>query len=183
MMWAQSITRIVAHAIQSREVLMSPISKSLASAAVAALLATPAGAQVVTQRNVSLALAQAIANAAIAQCRTMGYKASVSVVDRDGIPIVLLHDDGAGLSTNEGSDRKAYTAASFKQPSAAFVKRMHDQPDSVGSRHYTRILALAGGLPIKVGDDVIGAVGVSGTPGKDDVCAQAGIDKVADQLK
>jgi uncharacterized protein GlcG (DUF336 family) len=182
-MWAQSITRIVAHAIQSREVLMSPISKSLASAAVAALLATPAGAQVVTQKNVSLALAQAIANAAIAQCRTMGYKASVSVVDRDGIPIVLLHDDGAGLSTNEGSDRKAYTAASFKQPSAAFVKRMHDQPDSVGSRHYTRILALAGGLPIKVGDDVIGAVGVSGTPGKDDVCAQAGIDKVADQLK
>jgi uncharacterized protein GlcG (DUF336 family) len=95
----------------------------------------------------------------------------------------MLHDDGAGLSTNEGSDRKAYTAASFKQPSAAFVKRLQDRPDTVGSRHYTRILALAGGLPIKIGNDVIGAVGVSGTPGKDDVCAQAGIDKVADQLK
>jgi uncharacterized protein GlcG (DUF336 family) len=45
------------------------------------------------------------------------------------------------------------------------------------------VIALAGGLPIKVGDDVIGAVGVSGSPGKDDDCAQAGIDKVADQLK
>jgi len=160
------------------------LSKSLAGAAVAALLAAPADAQgVVTQKNISLELAQAIANAAIAQCRTMGYRASVSVLDRDGIPIVMLHDDGAGLSTNEGSDRKAYTAVSFKQPSAAFVKRLQDRPDTVGSRHYTRILALAGGLPIKVGNDVIGAVGVSGTPGKDDVCAQAGIDKVADQLK
>ncbi len=163
---------------------MSSIAKILAAAALAAVISSPAGAQgVISQKNVSLALAQAIANAAIAQCRTMGYKISVSVVDRDGLPIVMMHDDGAGLSTNEGSDRKAYTAASFKQPSAAFVKRLEDRPDSVGSRHYTRVLALAGGLPIKVGDDVIGAVGVSGTPGKDDVCSQAGIDKVADQLK
>ncbi len=163
---------------------MSPIVKMLAGCAVIATLSSPAGAQgVLTQKNVSLALAQTIANAAIAQCRTMGYKISVSVVDRDGVPIVMMHDDGAGLSTNEGSDRKAYTAASFKQPSADFVKRLQDRPDTVGSRHYTRILALAGGLPIKVGNDVIGAVGVSGTPGKDDVCSQAGIDKVADQLK
>lgn len=163
---------------------MSPMLKAFAVAAIAAVASPPAGAQgVLTQKNVSLALAQEIANAAIAQCRTMGYRASVSVLDRDGVPIVMLHDDGAGLSTNEGSDHKAFTAASFKQPSAAFVKRLQDRPDTVGSRHYTRILALAGGLPIKVGDDVIGAVGVSGTPGKDDVCAQAGIDKVADQLK
>jgi len=163
---------------------MSPISKFVASTFAAAALSAPAAAQgVLTQKNVSLALAQEIANAAIAKCRSIGYRASVSVVDRDGIPIVMLHDDGAGLSTNEGSDRKAYTAASFKQPSAAFVKRLQDRPDTVGSRHYTRILALAGGLPIKVGDDVIGAVGVSGTPGKDDDCAQAGLDKVADQLK
>ncbi len=163
---------------------MLPIAKILAGCAVVTALSSPAGAQgVLTQKNVSLALAQTIANAAIAQCRTMGYKISVSVVDRDGVPIVMMHDDGAGLSTNEGSDRKAYTAASFKQPSADFVKRLQDRPDTVGSRHYTRILALAGGLPIKVGNDVIGAVGVSGTPGKDDVCSQAGIDKVADQLK
>jgi uncharacterized protein GlcG (DUF336 family) len=163
---------------------MSFTVKVLAGIGLAAIVAAPAAAQgVITQKNVSLELAQAIANAAIAKCRTMGYRISVSVVDRGGLPLVMLHDDGAGLSTNEGSDRKAYTAAAFKQPSAAFVKRLHDRPDTVGSRHYARVLALGGGLPIKVGGDVIGAVGVSGTPGKDDVCSQAGLDKVADQLK
>ena len=163
---------------------MSPISKGLAIFAVAAVLSPPVGAQgIVTQKNISLTLAQTIANAAIAQCRTMGYRISVTVVDREGLAIVMMRDDGAGLSTPEGSDRKAYTARSFSQPSADFVKRLQDRPDTVGSRHYTRILALGGGLPIKVGDEIVGAVGVSGTPGKDDVCAQAGIDKVADQLK
>ena len=163
---------------------MSSISKGVASFAVAAILSSPAGAQgIVTQKNISLALAQTIANAAIAQCRSMGYKTSVTVVDREGLPMVMLSDDGAGLNTRKGSDRKAYTAAAFRQPSAAFVKRMHDDPNSAGSIQYTRVLALAGGLPIKAGDEVIGAVGISGTPGKDDVCSQAGIDKVADQLK
>jgi len=167
---------------------MSLLSKTLASTlarlAVAAIVSSPAGAQsVITQKNISLALAQTIANAAIAQCRTMGYKISVTVVDREGLPLVMLRDDGAGLSTPEGSDRKAYTARAFSQPSADFVKRLQDRPDTVGSRHYSRILALAGGLPIKVGDEIVGAVGVSGTPGKDDDCSQAGINKVADQLK
>lgn len=163
---------------------MSAISKGLASFAVAAVLSSPAGAQgIVTQKNITLALAQTIANAAIAQCRIMGYKISVTVVDREGLPIVMMRDDGAGLSTPEGSDRKAYTARAFSQPSADFVKRLQDRPDTVGSRHYSHILALAGGLPIKVGNEIVGAVGVSGTPGKDDECSQAGINKVADQLK
>jgi uncharacterized protein GlcG (DUF336 family) len=160
---------------------MSPISRTLAGFAVAAVLSSPAGAQgIVTQKNITLALAQTIANAAIAQCRS---KISVTVVDREGLPIVMMRDDGAGLSTPEGSDRKAYTARAFSQPSADFVKRLQDRPDTVGSRQYTRVLALAGGLPIKVGAEIVGAVGVSGTPGKDDDCSQAGIDKAADQLK
>jgi uncharacterized protein GlcG (DUF336 family) len=163
---------------------MSQISKGLASVALAAILSSPASAQgLVTQKTISLEMALTIANAAIAKCRSMGYKASVSVVDPDGLPIVMLHDDGAGLNTREGSDRKAYTAAAFRSPSAAFVKRMQDNPASAGSIQYSRVLALAGGLPIKAGNEVVGAVGVSGTPGKDDDCSQAGIDKVADQLK
>jgi uncharacterized protein GlcG (DUF336 family) len=163
---------------------MSLISRTLAGFAVTAVLSSPGGAQgIVTQKNITLALAQTIANAAIAQCRSMGYKISVTVVDREGLPIVMMRDDGAGLSTPEGSDRKAYTARAFSQPSADFVKRLQDRPDTVGSRQYTRVLALAGGLPIKVDTEIVGAVGVSGTPGKDDDCSQAGIDKVADQLK
>jgi len=163
---------------------MSPMTKGLAFSVVAAALASPAGAEgLVTQKNIPLAMAQTIANAALAQCESMGFKVSVTVVDRGGLPIVMLHGDGAGLHTNEGSDRKAFTARTFSQPSAAFVKRMLDDPASVGSRQYTRVLALGGGLPIKAGTEVVGAVGVSGSPGKDDVCSQAGIDKVADQLK
>ena len=163
---------------------MSPISKGLASVAVAAVLSSPAGAQgLVTQKNVSLAMAQTIANAALAQCQSMGFKVSVTVVDRDGLTIVMLRGDGAGLHTPEGADRKAYTARTFSSPSADFAKRAVERPDTVGSLQYSRVLALAGGLPIKAGNEVIGAVGVSGSPGKDDVCSQAGIDKVADQLK
>ena len=157
---------------------MSSISKGLAGFAAAAVLSSPVGAQgIVMQKNITLDLAQTIANAAIAQCL------SVTVVDREGLPIVMMRDDGAGIFTPEGSDRKAYTARAFSQPSADFVKRLQDRPETVGSRHYTRVLALGGGLPIKVGDEIVGAVGVSGTPGKDDDCSQAGIDKVADQLK
>jgi len=163
---------------------MSPIAKIIAGGALAAILTSPAAAAgVLTQKNVSLDMAQEIANAALAKCRSMGFKISVSVVNRDGLPMIMMYEEGAGLNTREGSDRKAYTAAAFHAPSAAFVKRMHDNPDSAGSIQYSRVLALGGGLPIKIGNDTIGAVGVSGTPGKDDECSQAGIDKVADQLK
>jgi len=163
---------------------MSSKSKAFASLALAAALASPAAAQgLLTQKNVSLAMAQTIANAALAQCQSMGFKVAVAVVDRGGQTIVLLRDDGAGLHTPEGAERKAFTARTFSQPSAAFVQRMKDRPDTVGSVHYTRVLALPGGVPIKAGNEVVGAVGVSGSPGKDDVCSQAGIDKVADQLK
>jgi uncharacterized protein GlcG (DUF336 family) len=163
---------------------MINVSKLLTGIVLAALPLTAAGAQgVITQKNLSLGLAQTIAGAALAKCESLGYRVSVTVVDREGVSLVLLHGDGAGLNTNEGSERKAFTAAAFRQPSAAFVQRMKDRPDTAGSIHYSHVLALGGGLPIKVGDDTIGAVGVSGSPGKDDVCAQAGIDKAADQLK
>jgi uncharacterized protein GlcG (DUF336 family) len=162
---------------------MSPILKTAAAVVAVVLLSSSVNAQVVTEKNVSLAMAQTIANAALAQCQSMGFKVAVTVVDRGGQAVVMLRGDGAGLHTAEGSDRKAYTARTFGSPSANFAKRMMDDPAAVGSRNYTRVLALGGGLPIKVGDEVIGAVGVSGSPGKDDVCSQAGIDKVADQLK
>ena len=157
---------------------------TLASVTVAAALTAPATAQgLVTQKNIPLATALTIAQAALAQCQSMGFKVSVVVVDRDGLPIVMLRGDGSGLHTPEGADRKAYTARTFSAPSAAFQKRMAENPDAVGSRQYTRVLALGGGLPIKAANEIVGAVGVSGSPGKDDVCSQAGIDKVADQLK
>jgi uncharacterized protein GlcG (DUF336 family) len=163
---------------------MSPFSKAFVSFAVAAMLSPAAGAQgVLTQKNVSLAMAQAIANGALEKCQSMGFKVSVTVIDRAGLVLVMFRDDGAGLHTPEGADRKAYTARTYRAPSANFAKRVMNEPSYAPAMQYTRVLALAGGLPIKAGNEVIGAVGVSGSPGKDDVCSQAGIDKVADQLK
>ena len=163
---------------------MLPVSRTFAGLALATAVSTAVAAQgLVTQKNISLATAQTIAQAALAQCESMGFKVSVTVVDRAGLPIVMLGGDGAGLHTPEGAERKAYTARTFSQPSADFVKRLTERPETVGSRQYTRVLALGGGLPIKAGTEVVGAVGVSGSPGKDDVCSQAGIDKVADLLK
>ncbi|MGB8588519.1 MAG: heme-binding protein [Pseudolabrys sp.] len=160
---------------------MSPIARTLAGLALTTTLSTAVAAQgLVTQKNISLAMAPTIAQAAVAQCESMGFKVSVTVVDPAGLPIVMLRGDGAGLHTPEGAERKACTARTFSQPSADFVKRLTER---LGSRQYTRVLALAGGLPIKAGSEVVGAVGVSGSPGKDDVGSQAGIDKVADQLK
>jgi uncharacterized protein GlcG (DUF336 family) len=163
---------------------MSLSLKTFAGLAIATALSSTAFAQaLITQKNISLAMAQTIAQAALAQCESMGFKVSAAVVDRGGLTIVMLRGDGAGLHTPEGAERKAYTARTFSQPSADFVKRLSDRPDTAGSRQYTRVLALGGGLPIKAGNEVVGAVGVSGSPGKDDVCSQAGIDKVADQLR
>src|SRR6058998_1948727 len=137
---------------------MSPKSRTFCAIALTGALWSSAHAQgLVTEKNISLAMAQTIANAAMEKCNQMGFRVSVTVVDRAGLPIVMLRGDGAGLHTPEGSDRKAYTARTFRTPSADFVKRMLDDPAAVGSREYTRVLALGGGLPIKVGDDVVGA--------------------------
>jgi uncharacterized protein GlcG (DUF336 family) len=163
---------------------MSPSSKCLTAVAITMALMSSAQAQgLVTEKNLSLAMAQAIANGAMDKCKEMGFKVSVAVVNRDGLQLVMLRGDGAGLHTPEGADRKAYTARTFRGPSAQFLERVRKDPAAHASESYARVLALPGGLPIKLGEDVVGAVGVSGSPGKDDDCSQAGIDKVAAQLR
>jgi uncharacterized protein GlcG (DUF336 family) len=164
---------------------MASALKIFGGIAIAAALCAPAHAEdgLITQKSLSLGMAQTIANGAMDSCKAMGYQVSVAVIDRDGLTMVMLRGDGAGLHTPEGAERKAYTARTFRGPSANFLKRMQNDPAAHASETYSHVLALPGGLPIKVGEDVIGAVGVSGSPGKDDDCGQAGIDKVAAQLR
>ena len=147
-------------------------------------LSVPANAQLLNQKAIPAAMAMTIAQVAIDTCRTNGYAVSVSVVGRAGEVILQVRGDGTGPHTVENSFRKAYTARTFRGPSAALVKRLKDDPQ-LSLIHLNNVVASAGAFPIKAGEDVIGAVGVSGAPGgdKDEVCAQAGIDKVADQLK
>lgn len=150
----------------------------------ACAVSAPASAQLLTQKAIPAAMAITIAQTAIDTCRTNGFAVSVSVVGRNGELLLHVRGDGTGPHTMENSFRKAYTSRTFRGPSATLVKRLKDDPQ-LSLIHLTNVIAGQGALPIMVGDDVIGAVGVSGAPGgdKDEVCAKAGIDKVADQLK
>lgn len=139
---------------------------------------------VLSEKQISLDLAHDIALAAVEQCRKNGFRVAATVVDRAGQTKVVLRDDGTGPHVVEASRRKAYTAAVFRVPSGAFTERVSN-PAVAALTQLRGVIALRGGVPIKAGDEVIGAVGVGGAPGgdKDEACAQAGIQKVADQLR
>jgi uncharacterized protein GlcG (DUF336 family) len=149
-----------------------------------AALAMPASAQLLNHKDLSLATALAIATTAAETCKNQGYRVSATVVGRNGDVIVQLRGDDSGPHTIENSFKKAYTSRTFRIPSGEFVQRVKDNPTS-GAVHLTNIVAAQGALPIKIGDEVIGAAGISGAPGgdKDEACVKAGLDKVADQLK
>jgi uncharacterized protein GlcG (DUF336 family) len=158
--------------------------KAFALIAIAVILSGRAGAQgIVMQRNLSLAMAKAIAEGTIAECKSKGFNTAAAVVDRAGQVMVILRDEQATAQTAEMARRKAYTARMFRTTTLEFQKRTMD-PTLAAQRQIADILALGGGVPIRVGDDVIGGVGSSGSSQEgDDACAKAGIAKVADLLK
>jgi uncharacterized protein GlcG (DUF336 family) len=142
------------------------------------------GQGVVMQRNVSLAMARTIAEATIAECKSKGFNTSAAVVDRAGQVLVILRDEGASAQTVEMSRRKAYTARMFRTSTLEFQKRTGSDPTLLPQRDVSDILALGGGVPILIGNEVIGGVGSSGSSQtQDDACAKAGLAKVVDQLK
>jgi uncharacterized protein GlcG (DUF336 family) len=97
----------------------------------------------------------------------------------------MLRGDNAGVHTIDSATSKAYTSASFKAPSAAVAERLLANPQGAQLGHLPDVLLLGGGLPIKIGDEVVGGIGAAGAPGgdKDEACAKAGLDKIADRLK
>jgi uncharacterized protein GlcG (DUF336 family) len=151
--------------------------------AVSALTA-PARAQLIQHKDLSLATALTIATAAIDRCTGQGYTVSVAVVGREAQIIVQLRGDRSPPHSIENSYRRAYTALTYRQPTANVEKRVRADPgDQLVLLDH--IMPAQGGLPIVVNGDTIGAVAVSGSPGgeKDEACAQAGLDKAADVLK
>jgi uncharacterized protein GlcG (DUF336 family) len=146
--------------------------------------AMPAQAQLITHKDLSAAMALAITQTAMATCTANGYRVSVTVLGRNAKPIVQVRGDGASPHTFENGFRKAYTSRTFQVTSGEIAKRFKDDPSYFAVR-LIGVIPAEGGLPIKVGDDVVGAVGVSGSPGgeKDALCTQAGIDKVAGESK
>jgi uncharacterized protein GlcG (DUF336 family) len=154
--------------------------------ALPSLLTTPSSAQLLERKDLSLKTALAIAETAADSCLGQGYRVSVTIVGRNGEPLVQLRGDNTSPHTWENSQRKAYTARTFRVSSAEFAKRTMKSGEPAGAQTMlSGVIPLAGALPIMIGEEVIGAVGVSGAPGgeKDEACAKTGIDKVADQLK
>jgi uncharacterized protein GlcG (DUF336 family) len=149
------------------------------------ILTAPAGAQgVVMQRNLSLNMAKTIAEATLAECQAKGFHTSAAVVDRAGQVLVILRDEQATAQTVEMSRRKAYTARMFRTSTLEFQKRTADDPTLLPQRDVSDILALGGGVPVVVGNEIIGGVGSSGSSQtQDDACAKAGIARVTDLLK
>lgn len=138
---------------------------------------------VVVQHNLSLGLAKTIAEAALAECKSKGYSTAVAVVDRAGQVIVILRDEEATAQQADMARRKAYTARMFRTTTLEFRKRTED-PAYAAQRQIADILALGGGVPILVGNEIIGGVGSSGSSqDQDDACAKAGVAKVKELLR
>jgi uncharacterized protein GlcG (DUF336 family) len=150
-----------------------------------AALAAPATAQQATYavKLLTPETALAAAQAALAHCRKAGHQTAVAVVDRSGVLQVLLRDRFAGAHTVEVATRKAWTAASFRVPTAAVGAETQAGRPMSGIRALPRVIAAGGGVPIDEGGTLWGAVGVSGGPGEaDESCARAGVKAIADEL-
>ncbi|MBI3594541.1 MAG: heme-binding protein [Nitrospirae bacterium] len=133
-----------------------------------------------------LEIAQKIANGALKKCHEDGYQVSVVVVDRAGVILVEIRHELAGPHTLNSGFRKAFTAASLGRSTQDLTNMIKDRPDLSGLRNMDdRILILAGGLPIKIENQLIGGIGVGGAPGGnlDEACAKAGLDTIIPEGK
>jgi uncharacterized protein GlcG (DUF336 family) len=156
---------------------------ALAAGAVA-LCAMPGAstAQVQTQRDITWKLGLAIAEGAIAECAKTNV--AIAVVDRAGRVRIFIAPDNPSPHNFELARRKAYTARTFRRPSLQWAQETRDGADLAGQRQLAEVIPLGGGVPINVGNDTIGAVGVSGSSQTgDEACAKAGVAAVADQRK
>jgi uncharacterized protein GlcG (DUF336 family) len=135
--------------------------------------------------RISAALANEAVAAVVAKCAGQGYPETAVLVDADGVQQAALRGDRAGAHTLDSAFSKAYTAASFRTDTTALVGRSKTAPVLVNLFELPHLLLLGGGIVIKVGDEVVGAIGAAGAPGGDldDACAGAGVDKIKDQLK
>lgn len=159
--------------------------KSLATLALLCLAAGANAQAVRMERNVSLALANQIAAETVAACSAAGYAVTATVVDRSGGIRAVQRADNAGPHTLGASLDKAFTSASARNNTGAMMEAAQKNPAAANLVHIPGFLLLGGGVPIKVGTETIGAVGVGGAPGGhlDEQCAVAALAKVQEQLK
>lgn len=134
----------------------------------------------VPQRSVSWQSAQAAVVAAVEKAEAMGIRINVSVADVGGNEVAFLRMPGAFIHSIDIAKDKAYTAVSFGFPTSAWEEIFsQEEMLKVGMPHRDRLVVFGGGLPIRVEDELIGGIGVSGgTAEEDEVCAEAGISAI-----
>jgi uncharacterized protein GlcG (DUF336 family) len=161
----------------------SPVSISLPVLMLLAASVVGTPQALLTQKALSVEAALIVSQGALDKCRGDGYRVSLTVLDSSGLVKVQVRGDGTGPHTLEHSRRKAYTALTFKRTSGETAKAWASAASPTPVIEGT--VAAQGGVPIKIADQVIGAIGVSGAPGgeKDEACAVAGINRIADLLK
>ena len=153
----------------------------------ACLAAAPASAQdLITTHRIPAMLANQAVAAAVEACAKQGYNETVVLVDADGVRQAVLRGDKTGSRGLDSAFDKAYTAATFKADTLGLQERAKTRPDFAALfTQLPHLILFGGGVPIKVGDEVVGAIGAAGAPGAnlDDTCAKAGIEAIAGRLK
>jgi len=133
-------------------------------------------------------MAKQMAEACEAKATQEGWRLNIAIVDAGANLVEFRRMDGAFLGSIEIALNKARTSARFPFSTRVMAELAYGKegkpPGLPGIAHVEEVIAFAGGLPIKAGDSHIGGIGTSGASAdQDEMCAQAGIDAVADQLK
>lgn len=143
-----------------------------------------------TARLLPLALANEAAMESVTSCERSGYRVTATVLDASGLIKAVARGDRAPPHTLDSSRGKAYAVVTLgaifdTSSSLVLAEKILANPRAAPLVHIPGVLLLAGAVALKVGDEVIGAVGVAGSPGgdKDEACARAGADRIADRLK
>ncbi len=164
---------------------MSSLPKILFTVLLCMVMLAPAQAEeemTVDIKRLKMETALKIAQAAIAQCRKEGVQIAVTVVDRGGHEQVVLRDVLAMDITIPISKQKAHTAMAFNSPTSQLEGRFkgaYSVPKLDG------LVISAGGIPINIGGNIMGGIGVSGAPSgqTDEKCANAGLKAVQADLE
>jgi glc operon protein GlcG len=150
----------------------------------------PLGAEMTleTKPVLSLQIAKVIADACEAKAVEEGWNMNIAIVD-DGANLLLFRRmPNAWLGSIDIALDKARTSARMTMPTRMIADITYGEDRTGGPvpglAHVEGFIAFAGGLPIRAGSTVIGAIGVSGASAdQDEACAQAGLDAIAELLE
>ena len=139
-------------------------------------------ADVVRVERMDVGLAAEIAKRSMEACREQGYWVSAVVVDRSANVQVVMRDTYAARFTMTIAEQKANTAIMAGTDTAAFLTNRGDIRNEIDN--IDGLIMMEGGLLVKSGDTVLGAVGVSGAPGGklDAACAAKALQSLKERL-